>query len=88
MTDVSAAPDAWITLPTPAEIRARSNPDARPLYDFGFVGMMSRLLAAHPRIGPAFAGFYRAVMFDSQVLSRQECELVAAVATTAQDCTY
>jgi len=42
----------------------------------------------HPRIGPAFANFYHAVMFDSQVLSRQECKMVAAVATAAQDCTY
>ena len=56
----------FIALPSEAEIRARVAAGApRSPYDFGFVGDMSRLLAAHPRIGPAMQRAFAAA---------QDCE--------------
>ena len=84
------APDAFIALPTAAELRERAagRPEMKPLYNFGYVGGMGRLLAAHPRIGPAFMGLFREVMFEPGRLDRAEREMVAAIAAAAQDCHY
>jgi alkylhydroperoxidase family enzyme len=49
---------------------------------------MGRLLAAHPAIGPAFNTLYSEIMRGPGHLSRQEREMVAAVASSAQDCYY
>ena len=86
---VSASPppgDAYIQLPSKDEAAA-ARPDGHP-YDFGFVTGMSRLLMAHPRIGPAFQGLFAEIMFAPGQLDRQERELIAAVAASAQTCFY
>jgi hypothetical protein len=57
-------------------------------YDFGFLPAMVRLVAAHPQIGARFGGLFAQVMFDPGALSRGEREMVAAVASAAQDCFY
>ncbi len=58
-------------------------------YSRGFVPAMGRLLASHPRIGSAFAGLYQEIMFSEEgALSREEREMVAAAAASAQDCFY
>jgi hypothetical protein len=49
---------------------------------------MGRLILAHDRIGPALAALSRIVLFGPGTLSRAEREMVAAVATAAQDCAY
>lgn len=59
-----------------------------PIYDFGFVGGMSRLLAAHERIGKAMQGVFYEIMFAPGALTRAEREMLAAVASAAQDCEY
>jgi alkylhydroperoxidase/carboxymuconolactone decarboxylase family protein YurZ len=78
--------DAYIELPSVEEAVAARPPD-HP-YNFGFVTGMSRLLMAHPRIGPAFQGLFAEIMFGEGQLDRQERELVAAVAASAQTCFY
>lgn len=79
----------FIALPTDEEMRAQIQPGMKPSpYDFGFVGGMSRLLSAHPRLGQAMRGYFAEVMFAPGVLSRAEREMVAAVASAAQDCEY
>lgn len=80
--------DAWIAIPSEGEIRARMQPGRRHGYDFGFVAGMSRLIAAHDRIGPAFGALYTQVMFAPGCLDRREREMVAAVTAAAQDCHY
>ena len=81
--------EAWIGIPTEEERRAQFPPGARVgNYDFGFVAAMGRLLASHDRIGPAFSALFKEVMHNSEFLSRQECEMVAAVTAAAQDCHY
>lgn len=82
----NAKTDAWVTLPTEAELRARGASGGS--YDFGFLPNMARLMAAHPGIGPAFGNLFRAIMFSPGALDRRERELVAAVAASAQDCFY
>ena len=62
-------------------------PAVRP-YDYGFVGEMSVLMNAHPRIGPALAELFMQVMFAPGALTRPEREMVAAVTAAAQDCHY
>jgi alkylhydroperoxidase/carboxymuconolactone decarboxylase family protein YurZ len=57
-------------------------------YDFGTVPGMSRLIMAHMRIAPFFGALFRQVMFEPGALTRQEREMVAAVAAAAQDCHY
>jgi alkylhydroperoxidase/carboxymuconolactone decarboxylase family protein YurZ len=49
---------------------------------------MGRLLAAHPRIGPKFRALFAEIMFAPGALDRQERELAAAVAASAQTCFY
>ena len=79
-------PQAWVALPDEESYR-RSVPSGGP-YDFGFLPAMGRLIAAHPRIGPAFGALFGAIMFAPGSLSRSEREMVAAVAASAQDCFY
>ncbi|MBI2759911.1 MAG: carboxymuconolactone decarboxylase family protein [Chloroflexi bacterium] len=64
-----------------------ASPHRHP-YDFGFVAGMSRLIAAHDRIGPAFSALFRQVMFEPGCLDRREREMIAAVTAAAQDCRY
>jgi len=78
----------FITLPSDEDLRAQEKPGVKSPYDFGFVGGMSRLLSAHERLGAAMRGFFAEVMFAPGVLSRDEREMVAAVASAAQDCEY
>jgi len=78
--------DAHVRLPPPDEV-ARSRPPDHP-YNFGFVTAMSRLLMAHPRIGPAFLAMYSEIMFAPGALDRREREMVAGVAAAAQFCHY
>ncbi len=49
---------------------------------------MGRLLMAHPRIGPAFQALFAEIMFAPGALDRQEREMIAAVAASAQTCFY
>ncbi|MCH7736864.1 MAG: carboxymuconolactone decarboxylase family protein [Chloroflexi bacterium] len=85
----SDTPEAWVAIPNEAERRAQLPPGVRAGgYDFGFIPAMGRLLAAHEEIGPAFGNLFRIVMFEPGHLSRQEREMVAAVAAVAQDCHY
>jgi len=56
--------------------------------DFGFVAPMGRLLMAHPRIGPASQALFSEIMFAPGALDRQEREMIAAVAASAQTCFY
>ena len=81
----SGDPQAWVKLaPEHAMERAADHP-----YSRGFVPAMGRLLASHPRIGPAFGALYHEIMFSEDgVLSREEREMVAAAAASAQDCFY
>lgn len=78
----------FITLPTEEELRSRMTPGGKPGYNFGFISGMGRLLAAHPRIGPAMRDFFYEVMFAPGALSRAEREMVAAVASAAQSCEF
>jgi alkylhydroperoxidase/carboxymuconolactone decarboxylase family protein YurZ len=76
---------AYIALPPSEEI---GRPAGHP-YDFGGpVAGMGRLLAAHPRIGPKFNALFAEIMFAPGALDRQERELAAAVAASAQTCFY
>lgn len=88
-TPVSApdsSPDAWVSLPSEAQYRELVPPGGP--YDFGFLPAMGRLIATHPRIGPAFSALFGAIMFAPGALTRSEREMVAAVAASAQDCFY
>ncbi len=78
--------EAWVKIPTPAE-RAAMRDKGSP-YDFGFVPAMGGLLATHPEIGPPFFALYQQIMFAPGALSRAEREMIAAVASAAQDCFY
>jgi hypothetical protein len=82
----------FITLPTDEEMSARAAQAAgsgkKSAYNFGFIGGMSRLLAAHERIGKAMQGAFYEMMFAPGELSRAEREMLAAVASAAQDCEY
>ena len=76
---------AWVKLPDPDQI---GRPPNHP-YNFGFVANMGRLLAAHPRIGKAFLQTFSEIMFSPEsALSRQEREMIAAVAARGQECFY
>jgi hypothetical protein len=76
-------PEAWVQIQEESAARTEQGEGW-----VGFVPAMGRLLLAHPRIGPQFRALYREVMWGDGALSRQECELVAAVTASAQDCTY
>ena len=49
---------------------------------------MGRLLAMHERIGAAMQVAFAEIMFAPGALSRAEREMLAAVASAAQDCQY
>ena len=79
-------PEAWVKLPTEAAIREIMPPGSP--YDFGFLPAMTRLITAHPRMGMAFGALFSEIMFVPGKLTRNEREMVAAVAAAAQDCFY
>lgn len=79
----------FINLPTDEQMLAlREKFGTKPTYNFGFIGGMSRLLAAHGRIGKALQGAFYEMMFAPGALDRAEREMLAAVASAAQDCEY
>ncbi len=78
--------EAYIALPSVEEALA-ARPADHP-YNFGFVTGMSRLLMAHPRIGPAFQALFGEIMFAPGQLERPEREMIAAVTASAQTCFY
>ncbi len=80
------APDAWVSIPSEADMRARFS-SGHP-YDFGFVPAMPRLIGAHDRIAPFFGALFQQIMFMPGSLERRERETIAAVASAAQDCRY
>ncbi len=80
------APDAWVGMPSEDDIRARLG--AGLPYDFGFIPGMIRLVAAHQRIAPFFGALFQQIMFAPGTLERREREMIAAVASAAQDCHY
>jgi alkylhydroperoxidase/carboxymuconolactone decarboxylase family protein YurZ len=82
----TASRDAWVKLLREAEARL-CVPAGYP-YDFGFIPAMMRLVLAHDEIAPAFAALFSQIMFAPGRLDRREREMVAAVATAAQDCHY
>ncbi|MCH8893724.1 MAG: carboxymuconolactone decarboxylase family protein [Chloroflexi bacterium] len=89
MDHASDGTEAWVAIPSETERRAQMPPGVPASgYDYGFLPAMGRLLSAHKEIGPAFGNLFRTVMFDPGHLSRQEREMVAAVAAAAQDCHY
>jgi len=88
MSEDLESSEPFIALPTEAEVRARMKPGTRNPYDFGFISKMSRLLAAHDRIGTAMRAAFGEIMFAPGALDRAEREMVAAVASAAQDCEF
>ena len=89
MAHESDISEAWVAIPSEAQRRAQMPPGVPASgYDFGFLPAMGRLLSAHQEIGPAFSRLFGTVMFEPGHLSRQEREMVAAVAAVAQDCHY
>ena len=82
--------DAWVDLIAADELARRmaTNPNARSLYDFGFVANMARLMRTHPRMAATWGAHFLAVMDEGGALTRPEKEMVAAVASAAQDCHY
>jgi hypothetical protein len=85
---MSSLSDAWVQMPTEAELRAQRPPDRNNPYDFGFLTGMERLLLAHEQIGRSFLRLFNQIMFSPGHLSRAEREMVAGVAAAAQDCYY
>jgi alkylhydroperoxidase/carboxymuconolactone decarboxylase family protein YurZ len=83
--------EAWVRIPTEEEwarIWAAVSPGKPHPYTFGFFPAMGRLQMAHPRIGAAFGAFFSQIMFEPGALDRREREMIAAVASAAQDCHY
>jgi hypothetical protein len=78
--------DAWVVLPGEQDLR-QLGLGGDP-YDLGFLPAMMRLVAAHPQLGAHFGGLFTQVMFGPGMLNRAEREMVAAVASAAQDCFY
>jgi hypothetical protein len=82
--------EAWVRLASEAQIRAAAQGKTHPYDHFlgGKVARMSRLLMAHPVIGPVFRQLSTTLLFGPGFLTRPEREMVAAVAASAQDCLY
>ncbi len=81
--------EAWVNIPSEAEVRAQLPPGSRYPYDFGFLPAMGRLIRTHPRIAQAWVKLFGEIMWSPEsVLSRHERETIAAVAAAAQDCHY
>ena len=78
--------DAWVAIPSEEDLR-EVGLSGGP-YDFGFIPAMTRLVFAHPAIGPAFGSLFVQIMFRPGALDRAEREMIAAVAAAAQDCVY
>ncbi|MBI3302651.1 MAG: carboxymuconolactone decarboxylase family protein [Deltaproteobacteria bacterium] len=84
-----AGREAWVSIPSEAELRAQMPPGRKYPYDFGFLPAMGRLLRTHERIGGAFSKLFSEIMWTPEgLLSRREREMIAAVAAAAQDCHY
>jgi len=82
-------PEAWVRIASEEERRSQLPPGApASAYGFAFIPAMARLMVTHDRIGPALGALLRQIMFEPGYLSRQEREMVAAVASAAQDCQY
>ena len=82
-------PDAWVQLPSEEQLRQLFPRGSGMVYDFGFLPAMMRLVLAHGRIGAACGPVFAQIMFSPEgKLSRAEREMVAAVASAAQDCHY
>ncbi|MFQ5913690.1 MAG: carboxymuconolactone decarboxylase family protein, partial [Nitrospinota bacterium] len=81
-------PEAWVCIPSEAEVRAKQPHGKIGSYDFGFIPAMRRLLGTHVRIGSQFFNLHREIMFSPGQLSRREREMIAAIAAAAQDCHY
>lgn len=79
---------AWVEVPSEDEIRARLPADRRYPYDFGFLPAMTRLNRAHKRIAAPMGALVYEIMFAPGHLERYEREMIAAVASAAQDCHY
>jgi len=80
-----------VTIPSEDEVRrqfAERFPGATHPMDYGFLPAMTRLVAAHGRIGPRLSALTAQVMFSPGVLEPCEREMIAAVAAAAQDCFY
>lgn len=77
---------AWVETP-PEDVIRQYMGKGHP-YDFGFMPGMTMLIASHMRIAPFFGALFRQIMFEPGKLSRREREMVAAVASAAQDCHY
>ncbi len=89
MVREKTVPEAWVQIASDEELRALIPPDAKYPYDFGFFPAMARLIRVHGRIGSAFGALFAQIMFSPEgKLSRQEREMVAAVASAGQDCHY
>jgi alkylhydroperoxidase family enzyme len=84
--DHNTVPKAYIELIRQDEAKKRRRPD-HP-YNPGVVPAMGRLLMTHSRIGPAIDVLQTELMFGSGPLDRSERELLAVVASAAQDCHY
>ena len=87
--------DAWVEMPSAEDVRVllgRATPErsggASGIYDFGFVPAMSRLVLSHMDIAPHFGALFTQVMFAPGALERSEREMIAGVASAAQDCFY
>jgi hypothetical protein len=78
--------DAWVEMPSSEDVQALLGRGA--IYDFGFVPAMSRLVISHMDIAPHFGALFSQIMFAPGALERPEREMVAAVASSAQDCFY
>lgn len=79
---------AWVEVPTEEQVRADMPASRRHSYDFGFVAGMSRLRSAHRRISGPLRALSSEILFGPGLLSRAEREMIAAVASAAQDCFY
>ena len=85
----SSVHEAWVRIPSEEERRSQLPPGASAsAYGFEFIPAMARLQVAHDKIGPALGALLRQIMFEPGHLTRQEREMVAAVASAAQDCHY
>ncbi len=82
-----SAPEAWVDLPSEAQVRTAMPPGPHP-YDFGFLPAMARLIMAHDAIGPWFGALFGQIMFAPGRLDRREREMIAAVTAAVQDCHY
>lgn len=88
-TPATSIREAWVSIPTEAELRPHMPPGKSYPYDFGFLPAMGRLLRMHGRIGKAFLQLFSEIMWSAESrLSRQEREMIAGVAAAAQDCHY